>query len=282
MYNAHITQQYKGAIMLLIDQSGSMDEEYLFNGQKTTKARAVATIANTLIEEIINRSQRRRGVGDYFDIAVIGYGGDEAKSLFGKRFRRITDVDSMYVPIDNRHVVRQLPNGECLNFFFELRQWVTPVSKGRTPMGAALRMARTMSAAWCRNNPHSFPPIVINISDGEATDAAYDELIRLSNKLKEVATEDGNLLFFNLHITANTDQASVLKWPTINEPLPYLRHSKLLYDMASVLPPLYANTIASLKGHFTPQEYKAVCYNASCDELLGDIQIGSASISQII
>lgn len=268
--------------MLLIDQSGSMDEECIFNGQLSTKARAVAAIANSLIEEIINRSQRRRGVGDYFDIAIIGYGGDEAKSLFGKRFRRITDVDSMYVPVENRHIVRRLPNGDSLNFFFDERQWVAPESKGRTPMGAALRMARTMCAAWCRNNPHSFPPIVINISDGEATDASYDELIRLSDKLKEVATEDGNLLLFNLHITANAEQTSVLKWPATNEPLPYLRHSKLLYDMASVLPPLYANTIASLKGHFTPQEYKAVCYNASCDELFGAIQIGSASISQII
>ena len=176
MYNAHITRQHKGAIMLLIDQSGSMDEECVINSHNTTKARAVAAIANTFIEEIIDRSHRERGVGDYFDIAIIGYGGEEAKSLFGQRFRRITEFDSMYVPVAKYRIIRKLPTGEHINLFFDQRQWVEPVAKGRTPMGGALRMARNMCAAWCRKHPQSFPPIVINISDGEATDSTKEQL----------------------------------------------------------------------------------------------------------
>lgn len=283
MYNAHITRQHKGAIMLLIDQSGSMDEECVINNRSTTKARAVAAIANTFIEEVIDRSHRERGVGDYFDIAVIGYGGEEAKSLFGHHFRRITEFDTMYVPIAKYHSVRKLPGGENIDLFFKQRQWVEPVAKGRTPMGGAIRMARSMCAAWCRKHPQSFPPIVINISDGEVTDCTEEELLHLAGRLKMVATEDGNLLFLNIHLSSNdTDNRCVLKWPASDESLPNTHHAKLLYDLSSTLPPLYSEAIASLKGSFTPLEYRAVCYNTSCEELIGAIHIGSLSLNRMI
>ena len=87
MYSRHITRREKGAVVFLIDQSGSMAEEINFQGESTSKARALASIANSLIEEFICRSQRERGVGDYFDIAVIGYGGEKATSLATKRLK---------------------------------------------------------------------------------------------------------------------------------------------------------------------------------------------------
>lgn len=268
--------------MLLIDQSGSMDEECVINGQSSTKARAVAAIANAFIEEVIDRSHRERGVGDYFDIAVIGYGGEEAKSLFGQRFRRITEFNSMYVSVAKHHIIRTLPNGERIPLFFNQRLWVEPIAKGRTPMGGAIRLARTMCAAWCRKHPQSFPPIVINISDGEATDGTEEELTRLAERLKMVATEDGNLLLFNIHISSNiSDDECSLKWPASGEPLPNLKHAKLLYNLSSTLPPLYSEVIASLKGHFTPLEYRAVCYNSSCEELIGAMHIGSLSLNRM-
>lgn len=283
MYKANITRQHKGAIMLLIDQSGSMDEECFFNGKSTTKAQAVATIANTFIEEVIDRAHREIGVGDYFDIAVIGYGGDDAKSLFGTRFRSIQEFNSMYVPIAQHYIVRKLPTGEHIDFFFSQRQWVEPVAKGRTPMGNALRVARRMCNAWCRKHPQSFPPIVINISDGEATDATEEQLVHLAERLKMVATEDGNLLFFNIHLSSNNaDNSYTLKWPASGEPLPNIRHAKLLHDLSSKLPPLYSEAIASLKGQFTPQEYRAVCYNTSCEELIGAMYIGSLSLHRML
>ncbi len=269
--------------MLLIDQSGSMDEECVINDRSTTKARAVAAITNTFIEEVIDRSHRERGVGDYFDIAVIGYGGEEAKSLFGQRFRRITEFDAMYVPVAKHRIVRKLPSGQHIDLFFNQRQWVEPAAKGRTPMGGALRMARTMCAAWCRKHPQSFPPIVINISDGDATDATDEQLILLAEKLKTVATEDGNLIFINIHISDNAhDNNKAIKWPASDEPLPNIKHAKLLRDMSSTLPPLYSEAIASLKGHFTPLEYRAVCYNTSCEELIGAMHIGSLSLNQML
>lgn len=98
-----------------------------------------------------------------------------------------------------------------------------------------------------------------------------------------VATEDGNLLFLNIHLSSNdTDNRCVLKWPASDESLPNTHHAKLLYDLSSTLPPLYSEAIASLKGSFTPLEYRAVCYNTSCEELIGAIHIGSLSLNRMI
>ena len=72
MYNASITRTQKGAVVLLIDQSGSMSEDVVFAGKTTTKAAAVASVANSLIDELINHCHRHRAIGDYFDVAAIG------------------------------------------------------------------------------------------------------------------------------------------------------------------------------------------------------------------
>ena len=283
MYSAHITRQNKGAVVLLIDQSGSMAEETTFNGSTTTKATAVADIANSLIEEFINRSNRERGVADYFDVAVIGYGGEQAKSLLGNRFRSIVEIDSMYVPTTQQHSFHTLATGEKLDFLFQRRQWVEPVAKGRTPMKAALQMAHRLAAAWCRKHPSSFPPIVINITDGEATDATAEELLCVADRLKSLGTDDGSLLLFNIHVNAKPSQEkAVVKWPADVSTLPDSRNAHTLYTMASPLPPLYNTHIAQIKGEEPSQVYRAVCYNSSCDDLVGAMLIGSLSIGQII
>ena len=46
MYTAPITRRHKALFVLMIDRSGSMDEEVVFGGTTTTKAAAVALTAN--------------------------------------------------------------------------------------------------------------------------------------------------------------------------------------------------------------------------------------------
>src|SRR2546427_8925328 len=48
--------------------------------------------------------------------------------------------------------------------------WFDPYWKGGTPMCAALKEATEITQTWCQEHPNGFPPIVINITDGEATD----------------------------------------------------------------------------------------------------------------
>ena len=59
------------------DGSGSMAEPIRFRGRSATKAEAVAEVADELLFELIERARRDDGVRDYYDIALIGYGGDD-------------------------------------------------------------------------------------------------------------------------------------------------------------------------------------------------------------
>ena len=48
--------------------------------------------------------------------------------------------------------------------------WVEPLNEGGTPMCAAMDRAGRIAHSWIQTYPQSFPPIVINLSDGESTD----------------------------------------------------------------------------------------------------------------
>ena len=281
MYQAQITRTRKRAIIILLDRSGSMAEETLFERRKTTKAEALADVTNLLIEEIINHSHRDRYIGDYFDVGVIGYSDEKATALLGGGMHRIVDLDAMNTPLKNIQLQRTLPSGAYCSTLVDRRQWITPEAKGRTPMGDALRMAKRMCATWCRKHPESFPPIVINITDGEATDASREELIKLAESIKSVGTQDGKTLLMNIHIISKYDNISEsLRFPAEGETLPVNRHAKLLYEMSSPLPEIYNIPIMELRGGTPP--FRAVCYNSSLGELFSLLSIGSLNSHQIL
>lgn len=281
MYSAQITRLHKAAFLILVDQSGSMAEEVVFQGRTVSKATALAESVNMLIEEILYRSRRERYVGDYFDIAVLGYGGDGVVSLFGSGFKPITTIDIMSTPIINKIVSHTLPSGKRVDTVVQHRQWVLPHASGQTPMGEALAKARRMVSSWCRKHPESFPPIVINITDGEATDAGEEKIRELAEKIKSTSTNDGNTLLMNIHLAAHHDTPTEpLRFPTEATPLPINRHSRLLYDTASTLPSLYNDAISQLRGEEPP--FRAVCYNAPLEDLVGLLAIGSLSVNQMI
>ena len=82
MYTQSITRAHPTAFILLIDASGSMSEPIRFHGRSMTKAEAVAAVTNELLFELIERARREDGVRPYYDIAVLGYGGDnEVRSM---------------------------------------------------------------------------------------------------------------------------------------------------------------------------------------------------------
>ena len=77
MYARSITRTHRTAFVVAIDGSGSMAEPIRFRGRSATKAEAVAEVADELLFELIERARRDDGVRDYYDIALIGYGGDD-------------------------------------------------------------------------------------------------------------------------------------------------------------------------------------------------------------
>lgn len=283
MYSQSITRAHRTAFVLLIDCSGSMSEEIRFRGELCTKAEAVATITNELIYELIERARRSDMVRDYYDLALVGYGGDEEiYSMLGDQspcFIAIDQLARRNVPIKRRSIAIRRPDGSTALRNLSTPQWITPRAAGNTPMLEAFRTARDLIRAWTSRPAHaeSFPPILFNITDGEMTDGFPEELRSVAEEIRAMGTADGKTLLFNIHITSN-DRSRTLFLPSIDEPLPDDRNIELLYTISSEMPASFNALISDLKGPLSRPPFRAMSYNASAAELLSILDIGTISV----
>ena len=280
-YTQSITRRHRTAFVLAIDQSGSMVEELEFRGRRTSKAAAVAEVANSLLSELLLRATREGEVRDYYDIAVVGYSGEGVHSLLS--------ADETFVPVSAlRNAVRntrrvsierRLPDGQPAFNEVTVSEWIAPAASGQTPMYEALLYVHDLVEAWCRRPEHreSFPPLVFNITDGEATDCDDAELRAVAGQIKSLRTADGNVLVVNIHIAA-ADTSAASFFPSEEEPRYPNRYAALLYDCSSVMPAVFDEAIRAAKGPGAVPPFRGVSYNASADELVAMLNIGSISV----
>jgi hypothetical protein len=98
-------------------------------------------------------------------------------------------------------------------------------------MCAAINLACEALKEFLGRFPNCFPPPVLNITDGKATDGS-PELPAYG--LRRLASSDGNVLFFNAHLSAR--QARPIEFPADESELPDVT-ARMLFRMSSVLPP---------------------------------------------
>lgn len=215
-YQQEISRQHPACIMFLVDQSGSMMEP-LGGDETVSKCHGVADAINKILLELILKSVKshEEGPRHFFDIGMIGY-GDQVGSVLGG-------------DLDGKELVSIV---ELTQHPLEPDQpkWLQPHADGPTPMGAAISHAGGVLSAWANDHPESFPPIVINISDGAPT----DEVDVWVQRLTSINTEDGNLLLFNLNISRFADPP--VMFPASPDALPN-EFAKTLFGWSSVLPP---------------------------------------------
>ncbi len=283
MYSQSITRNRRTAFILLLDASGSMSEELTFRGRRTTKAEAVARITNDLLFELIERARRDDGVRDYYDIAVLGYSGDDevCPLLPGENGSMpVTELAACPAALRRETVEYRLPDGRHTLRTIPAPQWIAPRAAGQTPMLYALRTARDLAARWCARPEHaaSFPPVVFNITDGEATDGDEEELRAVAEQIRALGTADGRVLLVNIHIAAD-DQPRSCFFPSEEEKvlLPN-RYASLLYDCSSPMPAVFDEAIREAKGPGAVPPFRGMSYNASAAELVAMLDIGSISV----
>ncbi len=280
MYSARITRLRPTAIVFLIDQSGSMNEQVLFESDTMTKAGAVSLATNNLLSELINRSRRETGLNDYFDIAVIGYSQAGVQYLVGshKGFVTPTILAGLDVPVKRITRTVVMPDGSQRNVASDQRVWVEPRAEGDTPMYEAMLTAYTLLDKWCRAtaNRNSYPPTVFNITDGEATDAKEEQLLSLGEKIKALGTTDGNALLINMHIPGPQQGAQVV-FPASTAELPDNRYAKLLYKLSSEMPEKYHEAVCKVRGSRKAGPFRGMSFNTSIGELITMMDIGSLS-----
>lgn len=284
MYSSKITRKHRTAFVILCDQSGSMAEDCIFAGETMTKAEAETLIINMMLEELINRCKREYGVRDYFDLAVIAYCGDGVKTLLSEngKFIAVEQLANRAVPVRQRHVVRTLPEGGRTVAVVGHKWWIEGKASGNTPMNAALERTYELLCEWCGKsaNTESFPPIVINITDGEATDATDGQLVESAQRIKSLATKDGNVLLFNIHL-AGSDRGMAVSFPESEGDLPATSYARLLYEMSSILPECYERLVLSVRPLASPP-FRAMGYNCPIEELYGMLSIGTVSSSFVL
>ena len=215
-YEQEISRQHPACIMFLVDQSGSMMEP-LGGDETVSKCHGVADAINKILLELILKSVKSQDEGPrhFFDVGMIGYGATVGSVLGGSIQGR--DLVSI-IELTQNPLVPDQP------------KWLEPVANGPTPMGAAISMAGAALAKWANTHPQSFPPIVINISDGAPT----DEVDTWVQRLMGINTDDGNLLLFNLNISRFADPP--VMFPSSPDALPN-EFAKVLFGWSSVLPP---------------------------------------------
>lgn len=282
LYSAQIMRQAPTAFLFLIDQSGSMDERTTYRGQSLSKAAAVAQVINQTLFELVLRCQKGDEIRHYYDIALIGYGGvsdDRAYLLWsgpmaGKTFLSPAELAGATLRVEEVAAERTV-RGRVIPVTEKRPVWLNPVHRYRTPMKSAICLAESLVEQWLATQLEKdvYPPTVINITDGVATDATTDELLACCDRLKSLHTTDGHVLLMNIHVS--DERGKTILFPSRAGDLGTDPYARLLYDMSSEMPASYHADIASLFGLDQRTTYVGMCSNADMDALVKFMNIGT-------
>ena len=218
-YTAEISGNSPTCFLFLIDQSGSMGRAFAGQPDRTL-AQGVADAINRLLRNLVRACSNGEIIFDRYAIGVIGY-GDEISlgfsgNLAGGCLRWVSEIKN--------HPLRS----EQVSHF---PVWFEPLAYGKTVMCQALSMAQEVIAGFIQAHPRCFPPVVINITDGEATDGDPEPL---AAALCSLASTDGGTLLLNIHITPDGVQPVLLPASVGMLAAPYAQR---LFRMSSLLPP---------------------------------------------
>ena len=273
-YSQEISRITPAYIVILIDQSFSMDFPF---GSYGSRAEECAKAVNRVLRELVLACTDGEDIKNSCDISVLGYGiDDRAVNAFSGKLANqsvVTIQNLTETCLRVEQVKRKIPDGAggIIEIDDQFPVWVEPVAAGTTPMGEAFEQAYELVKAWIFKHSASFPPVIINITDGEAT--SMQRAQAAVKKLSQLATEDGQVLLLNAHISGGDDAELVL--PASEDELPKRdMNAKFLFDISSTLPSVMLER-ASAAG-MKPKPYsKGFVYKANLETMVQLLEIGT-------
>jgi hypothetical protein len=276
-YSQEISRQNKACFLFLLDQSFSMEEP--LGSSSNRKCDELVAAINGWLQNMAIRASGDEGIKDWMDVGVFGYRTDQGANpiiesaflgpLAGRELVSITDVGANPARIDTRNqYIPDEETGEMIEVPCEVPIWVDPVTEGGTPMCHMLYRAHEILSAWIAQHPRSFPPIVVHITDGESQDgdpAPYAEAVR------KLATEDGNVLLFNCHLSMTA--ADPFMFPASEQGLPD-ELARVLFQMSSVLPDPFVRH-ATVEGFQLHPGARGMAFNADMVCLIQFLNMGT-------
>ena len=271
-YQAEISRLNPSMFLFLLDQSGSMLDQFgtgISGGRKHEK---VADAINSLLYNLTIKCAKAEGVRDYYHIGVIGYGTQVAPilggDLMGRSLVPISEIADNPQSIETRMKKEDDGAGGLMEREVRFPIWFKPVANGGTPMCQALTLAHQIVNEWLVEHPDSFPPIVINITDGESTDG--DPSIP-AKELRNLENNDGNVLLFNVHLSSIN--SSPIEFPHSEDWL-LDQYSKKIFNMSSLLPE-HIQFAARQDGYNVTSASRGFVFNADITSLIRFLDIGT-------
>lgn len=260
--NLPIGTSNPGCIVILVDQSWSMGQEWATG----TKSEGTALAVNRILEELVLASLDGDVMKDRCHVSVIGYGERVQQVVNGM----ISDVALSVTEV--KKVKKCIPDGAggIVEVEVETPIWLRPEANNGRPMHKAFEHATEIVQHWCNDNPNSFPPIVVNITDGAASHP--DWTADAARKVANLHTTDGNILVFNIHIANNKHEVI---FPHSSNQLVGDDLAEYLFELSSILPKPLCNA-AKEAGLPADADSRCFAYNAGPVTMIKLISFGSS------
>jgi len=269
-YQAEISRDNPTSFLFVVDQSGSMDEK---TESGRSKAQFVADVLNKTIYTLVTNCSKADGVRNYFDVGVLAYSGSNVSSGFGGALANavihpISVISEKPLRIEER--IKKIDDGAggIIDQKTKFPIWFDPQSSGGTPMSAALARTMEVIADWCDSHNHSYPPTILHVTDGQSTDGAPEAI---ADGLRQLSTNDGQSLLFNLHVTVGGGQEVLFP---ISESALLDEYSKMLFRMSSPLP-LHLAKFAGDKGYSIADGSRGFIFNGDPKCIVDFFEIGT-------
>ncbi|MGB6065782.1 MAG: vWA domain-containing protein [Desulfomonilaceae bacterium] len=277
-YTEEISRSHPVTVIFLVDQSGSMDDPFggavgISKGQYTADAlnRLIATMVtiNTVGDEIYDR----------LNISVIGYGGDSVSTAFGgdladKKVIPLSEIGDRPVRIEKRRMKVPDGAGGILEVENPFPIWIEPRADGVTPMKRAFEFAREIVSDSIAQYPESYPPTIINITDGAYTPPGQaGDPKPIVEAIKSMININGSKpLVYNCHITHSSIPAVL--YPSSHEQLDD-EYAKELFSMSSSLPASLVSAAGAAKFEGIREGSRGFVFNADAVQLVEFLDWGT-------
>ena len=282
-YTADISRNSPGCFLFLVDQSRSMSDS-LGGEPDSTKMDGAADALNRVLDAISQRCSQGMDIRDYFHVGIITYTTDNAGNtqletpLPGttpeQPFLSISQVVDA-AEVEERQVKESDGAGGIVEVTRKFPVWLRPRAGWGTPMCAALTAASTALSDWTAQHQDSYPPMLINITDGEAGDG---DPVAWSQHIMELETNDGNVLVYNVHLSEMS--AAPVQYPSDESEVTIDEYARQMFRMSSVFPDSVVE-MASSMGLPVTQGSRGYVYNADVVSLVQFLDIGTRAASDL-
>ena len=291
-YSADINRTNPSCFLFLVVQCIGMDFDMpgmpgYFKGQ------VAADAVNRIVDTLAQRCSQGMEVRDYFHIGIMGFScpDDRTNSMIQNTFALPgTTSKQPFLPIsqvvqiadmEERQVRENYGNGEIVEVTRRFPVWLRHFPDGGwDPMRQMLELMERPLAEWVGQHPTSYPPTVVIVCDGWATDG---DPYQAAERLKSLRTNDGNVLLYAVHLSS-AEGAIPTVFPSRENGLPSMGEatddSKMMFRMASVLPETTRQQAVSL-GFSVDDGSRGLILNADAVALAQFLDIGTRGPSNL-